>query len=208
MKDRKPYDLAIFIRCYNIFQIIVCFYFVKFGYERGFALRDALKCLRERTDEKEMLWLWTTNWYFLLLRLVELSETIVFVLRKKQRQVSTLHLYHHISTVSVLWLFQKYGMNEMGIYAASVNSMVHVLMYSYYLLSSFKCFSGPSRFIKPFITIIQLIQLVAIFGNALTAISCNKTKLYYLQIVNILILIGFFAKFYADNFVKTNKKAI
>lgn len=208
MKDRKPFNLEGFIRCYNIFQIVACSSFVSWGYNRGFLMRDTLKCNEERIEENELLELWKCNWCFLILRIIELTETVIFVLRKKQKQVSPLHIYHHISTATMVWLFQKYGMNEMGVYSCVLNSQVHIVMYLYYLLTSFKRLAGPLRTVKPIITIIQLVQLVLIFSNAVAAVlpSCNNTKLYYLQIVNILILIGFFAKFYADNFLKPNKK--
>lgn len=44
-----------------------------------------------------------------LLKLVELVETVFFVLRKKQNQVSKLHVYHHVSTVSLAWIMVKYN---------------------------------------------------------------------------------------------------
>lgn len=208
MRDRKPFNLESYIRCYNIFQIVACAYFVRWGYYRGFGITDAFTCKRERTNEKELLELWGVNWSFIMLRLIELSETVVFVLRKKQNQVSTLHVYHHLSTVTILWLFQKYSMNEMGVYACGLNSFVHIVMYSYYFLTSFKSLSGYMKIVKPLITIIQLVQLVLIFGNNIVAASpsCNAGKLYYLQLVNMIVLIGFFAKFYSDSYVKPNKK--
>lgn len=51
----------------------------------------------------------------MMLRLIELIETVIFVLRKKQNQVSPLHIYHHISTVVLLWSFLKYSSSELKI---------------------------------------------------------------------------------------------
>jgi hypothetical protein len=45
---------------------------------------------------------------FIMLRIIEFIETVMFVLRKKQNQVSPLHVYHHISTVCLLWVFFNY----------------------------------------------------------------------------------------------------
>lgn len=208
MKDRKPFNLETFIRCYNIFQIAACFYFVNWAYKRGFGLNDTWRCIPNRSDYEELLKLDKCNWNFIMLRLIELVETVVFVLRKKQSQVSILHVYHHVSTAAMLWIFLKYGMNEMGIYTCAINSMVHIVMYSYYFLSSFKSLNSRLRHIKPIVTVIQITQLVLIFGNTIVALlpSCNTTRLYYLMLLNMLILIGFFAKFYFDNFVKSTKK--
>lgn len=51
-------------------------------------------------------------WYGIMLRLVEFVETVFFVLRKKQNQVTFLHIYHHISTILIFWVFLKYSGSE------------------------------------------------------------------------------------------------
>lgn len=207
MKDRKPFNLVNFTRCYNAFQVAACIHFVNWAYKRGFSLSATWQCAENRTDKEEQLALFACNWNFIVLRLIELVEMCVFVLRKKQVQVSPLHVYHHISTAALLWIFLKHRVNEMGIYTCALNSMVHIVMYSYYFLTSFKSLRSPLSIVKPLITIIQLVQLVLIFGHTIVAVTaCNETKLYYLQIANILVLIGFFASFYVNNFVKKNKK--
>lgn len=97
-------------------------------------------------------------WRCLLLRLIELSETCVFVLRKKHVQVSDVHVYHHISTASLVWIFIKYFPSWLiclsfsgsmpsifdslrydgQSHIALINTMVHIVMCTYYLLTSFK----------------------------------------------------------------------
>lgn len=41
---------------------------------------------------------------YFLLKIYDLIETIFFVLRKKQRQVSFLHVYHHVMILSFTYL--------------------------------------------------------------------------------------------------------
>lgn len=54
-----------------------------------------------------------TFWYYaILLRVIEFIETIFFVLRKKHNQVTFLHIYHHISTIVIFWVFLKYSGGE------------------------------------------------------------------------------------------------
>jgi hypothetical protein len=91
---------------------------------------------------------------------------------------------------------------------AIINSMVHILMYTYYFASSFKTMNFNTRKVKPLITIIQLIQLVIIVGHTLVAVlpSCNASNLFYLQFVNILILIMFFSNFYIQNYIKNKRQ--
>nr|KAF7437756.1 hypothetical protein H0235_000147 [Vespula pensylvanica] len=80
------------------------------------------------------------SWWALLTKLVDLIETGIFVLRKKNRQISFLHLYHHVSTVLLGWMFGKYYADGMGTFIPLVNCTVHVIMYTYYFLSTF----GPN----------------------------------------------------------------
>lgn len=44
-------------------------------------------------------------WMFLLLRIYEFVETIFFIMRKKENQASFLHIFHHIGSVLMIWIF-------------------------------------------------------------------------------------------------------
>lgn len=96
----------------------------------------------------------------------------------------------------------------MGIYISGLNSFVHVIMYSYYYLSSYKSIRDRLKIVKPLITIIQLSQLVLILGHSIAAVlpGCNQPKIFYAQVANGLILIGFFIKFYVESYLRGSKK--
>lgn len=109
MTNRKPMKLTNFTRVYNVFQVITCSAFIYYGYKDGFSFKTMWKCVETRPSYDAWLRYKTTQWLFLFLRLAELSETVVFVLRKKQNQVSILHVYHHISTAVIVWIYTKYN---------------------------------------------------------------------------------------------------
>lgn len=113
MNSRKPFDLTGIIRAYNIFQVIACSWFIVKFHQYGFSFRNTWRCIDEvnakETITDNMLNLYKTAWWFLMLRVAEFVETIFFVLKKKQNQISTLHVYHHISTAVLLWLFFRYS---------------------------------------------------------------------------------------------------
>lgn len=113
MKDRKPMNLNFFTRGYNIFQVIACVYFISWASNRGINFNSTWKCITNRKDAEERFELDQKSWLFLMLRLIELVETVIFVLRKKQNQVSSLHIYHHLSTVVLLWSFLKYSPSKL-----------------------------------------------------------------------------------------------
>lgn len=85
-----------------------------------------------------------------------------------------------------------------------INSCVHIIMYSYYFLSSFKNLTRITKFVKPILTAIQIVQLVIILAHTVVAImpGCNGSKLFYVQFVNIAFLIFLFCKFYKKSYVK------
>jgi hypothetical protein len=110
MESRKPFSLTNFTRIYNIYQVLACSAFVHHAYTTyNFKLSDTWSCIPFETNVD--LWLTYKNayWWFLCLRLSEFAETVVFVLRKKQNQVSVLHVYHHISTAFVVWVMLKHN---------------------------------------------------------------------------------------------------
>lgn len=112
MKDKKPKNLTNFTRIYNVLQVVACTGFVYFGYLNGFSMKTAWKCSESEIIYEKWMMYKKSQWTFLLLRLAELSETVVFVLRKKQNQVSFLHVYHHISTAAIVWIYIKFNSCE------------------------------------------------------------------------------------------------
>lgn len=90
-------------------------------------------------------------------------------------------------------------------YMMVLNSYVHILMYSYYLLSSYKNLDRVLKKVKPFITTIQIVQLLFLLGQSFVALmpSCNATKLFYTIFFNIMALVYMFYEFYKKSYKKT-----
>jgi hypothetical protein len=106
MSKREPYNVTDLVRIYNIFQVIVCTTYVVQAYRLGFTFKYIFKCERfEFLSDDVMLEVQIGAWLFLNLRVFEFVETIFFVLRKKQNQASFLHIFHHIGSVLMTWLF-------------------------------------------------------------------------------------------------------
>lgn len=211
MKNRKPYNLSNVTRVYNLFQVIGCLFVVTKAHDFGFSFKYGWTCLGtpKASDEipNNMLAIYNLYWYFILLRASEFMETIIFVLRKKQNQVSLLHVYHHIAVVALLWVFLKYSSGLMELFIGLFNSCIHVIMYSYYFLSSFQSLKGITSKVKRLITTVQIGQLVVLFGHCLMAIlsDCGATNLYYLQTANIAFLISMFLNFYIKSYSATTR---
>lgn len=113
MKDLPPYELTNLIRVYDIVQIAACSFFVIRTYMLGFHLKFICKCESFNfLNEYEMGQVQLGVWFFLLLRVFEFVETWFFILRKKNNQASFLHVYHHVSTVVLMWVFITFDTGE------------------------------------------------------------------------------------------------
>ncbi|CAL7946957.1 unnamed protein product [Xylocopa violacea] len=211
MKDKPPYKLKGFIMCYNIFQIVTNAWIVYALLEAGWYKDYFLSCVHEERYMKTPQGYKFANitWYILCLKIIDFIEAGVFVLRKKQNQVSFLHLYHHVSTVAIIWLSNKYFVTGMAMTIPVVNCSVHVVMYTYYLLSSF----GPSMQkltapVKPLITIMQMVQFVILMVYSFQAFvpGCPGVKINAAMIiVDLIINFVLFYNFYKKNYVEKKK---
>ncbi|XP_011705586.1 PREDICTED: elongation of very long chain fatty acids protein 4-like [Wasmannia auropunctata] len=117
-------------------------------------------------SKSNVIKLFNIIWWLLLLKLFDYVETCVFVLRKKQNQVSTLHVYHHVSNVTFGWFYLKYILDERATFISLVNCAVHVIMYIYYFLAAWNLeFQQMLSPIKPYITKLQMASINTIFYN-------------------------------------------
>lgn len=58
----------------------------------------------------------------------------IMIVRKKDDQVSFLHVYHHATIYTIWWINIKYSPGGEVFQSAAMNSIVHVVMYTYYFL--------------------------------------------------------------------------
>jgi elongation of very long chain fatty acids protein 4 len=121
-------------------------------------------------------------WYYFLLKIWDLVETGIFVLRKKNNQVSGLHLYHHVSTLSLMWIVMRYYAIAPVLILSITNSLIHVIMYMYYFLAA--CGSTVKKtaaFIKQWITTAQMV----IYPNFLPHIFSRHVIFSLLELFHI-----------------------
>ncbi|XP_015440004.1 PREDICTED: elongation of very long chain fatty acids protein 4 [Dufourea novaeangliae] len=213
MKDKKPYSFKTFIFWYNIFQIIANSLIIQQAIAAGWYSDGYMGCPEiDYSNDYNIYKMASTVWYLLYMKLIDYIETILYVLRKKNRQISALHVYHHVSTMYFTWLAVKYYPNGHAMTVAVVNCGIHVIMYTYYLLASLG--GNIQKLIepfKPFLTLAQMIQFIALIMYALQAFLpyCSASRLgASLMIADLAINFGMFFNFYMQNYMKKNKKSI
>ncbi|KAL9955570.1 hypothetical protein ACROYT_G036910 [Oculina patagonica] len=156
-------------------------------------------------DDPRLTRLARVCYVYFLSKFVEYLDTFFFILRKKNNQVTFLHVYHHASMCVLWWTVCKWipGMAEKGIagegwggkgllgmrgtgrrgrkggvsyFGATCNSFVHVVMYAYYGLSAIGPQMRPYLWWKRYITKLQLTQFAVIILSGVSALLNHDCK--------------------------------
>ncbi|XP_023935603.1 elongation of very long chain fatty acids protein 7 isoform X2 [Bicyclus anynana] len=210
MKDRRPFNVTKILILYNTFQVLYSVYLCIEGTDLIWF--NGLLCPSCLMDTKESRYLITSRTYFYFLAKVsELLDTIFFVLRKKDNQVTFLHVYHHSLMMWSTWLTLKYEPTYNTIFLGTLNSFVHVIMYTYYGLSAFPELEKYLWW-KRYITKMQLTQFVVILLHAMANLrysGCPPSNTLLITIVaNVIIFIYLFGKFYINAYMKSKGKNV
>ncbi|XP_034470320.1 elongation of very long chain fatty acids protein 1a [Hippoglossus hippoglossus] len=164
MANRKPYSLKAAMIVYNVSMVLLnAFIVVEFllsGWGTTYTWRCDLVDTSFRPDTLRMV---RVCWTFYFSKFIELLDTVFFVLRKKQSQITFLHVFHHsVMPWTWWWGVTLTPAGGMGTFHAMVNAGIHVIMYSYYGLSA----AGPrfQKYLwwKKYMTAIQLVQFVLV----------------------------------------------
>lgn len=96
--------------------------------------------------------------FYYIVKIIELLDTVFFIMRKKFNQVTFLHVYHHFAMPAASFIGVKYVAGGHGTFFGFMNAQVHVVMYLYYLLAAF----GPKMqrllWWKKYITVFQIVS--------------------------------------------------
>ena len=155
MKNRKPIAFPRFMVIHNLFLMTAsaCLS-VGISY---FVVRDILKngfyhsiCSADVHDNPYLHLFYYINY---LLKFYEFLDTYIIILKKKP--VIFLHWYHHAIT-ALLTYIQQNDYTPVQWVPIVMNLVVHVVMYSYYLLSSFHFHVWWKRYL----TLFQIVQFI------------------------------------------------
>ncbi|XP_021699695.1 elongation of very long chain fatty acids protein 4 [Aedes aegypti] len=207
MKNRKPFELKNFMIGYNLFQVIACYLLIRHFFKHGWTFDYLYSCkLPDYSTNASAVGFMYGSYFNYVIKAIELIETVMFALRKKQSQISVLHVYHHACTFSIAWIFAKYVGGSMLTYTIIVNSTVHMFMYSYYLVAIFsKQLPFKLTAVKKFITVFQIVQLLSILVNVGFAMrsSCSiPMVLVLIYLPYMVVLLSMFFNFYFSTYRK------
>ncbi|KAJ8346163.1 hypothetical protein SKAU_G00303560, partial [Synaphobranchus kaupii] len=137
MKRREPVDLKAVLIVYNFTMVCLSVYMFHEFLVSSWLASYSLLCQPVDYSSKPLaMRMAKACWWFFFSKVIELSDTLFFILRKKNDQLTVLHVYHHGTMICSWWVGVKYVAGGQSFLIGMINSFVHIVMYLYYGLAA------------------------------------------------------------------------
>lgn len=212
MEHRKPYQIKNILVLYNLFQVLLSCWLFYEGLDAAWLRKYSWKCEPvDRSDTPHALRIAQGVYIYFLAKISELLDTVFFVLRKKERQISFLHMYHHTVMPMVSWGTAKYFPGGHGTFIGVINSFVHIVMYTYYLLAALLPHAQHEKYLwwKKYITTLQMGQFCLAFLHSFQLLfyDCGYPRWSVILVLpNAVFFYLLFSDFYNNAYTKDGKK--
>lgn len=210
MKSRKPMQLRWLLVAYNLYVSLLNLWIAVELCYCSYKLRYRSLCqLVVVTQDPYVMRIANGVWWYFASKGIEFADTLFFILRKKDRQLTFLHKYHHSSMFLVWWTAVRFVPGGSAIIPIVVNSLVHVLMYAYYALAALGPQMQKYLWWKRYLTQIQLIQFFVGVSIGIHLITSNCQFTRWMQYVfsgyafSFIILFG---NFYLHEYIKGRRQ--
>ncbi|XP_074036572.1 very long chain fatty acid elongase AAEL008004 [Leptinotarsa decemlineata] len=204
MENRKPFKLREVLIIYNGAQVLYSLFMLYEHLMSGWFWDYSYKCQPvDYSHNSKALRMANLCWWYYISKLTEFADTLFFVLRKKDSQVSFLHLYHHSLTPVETWCLVKFLAGGHGTFSNLINNLVHVIMYSYYMIAAMGPEYQKYLWWKKYLTTIQLLQFTLVFIHSaqLLWLDCGYPKLIGgFLLLHSTIFFGLFTHFYYQTY--------
>ncbi|KAJ8920046.1 hypothetical protein NQ315_011696 [Exocentrus adspersus] len=210
MENRKPFELKNVLIVYNLFQVVFSTWLFYESCVAGWLNHYSFKCQPVDYSTTPLAMRMARGcWWYYFSKFTEFFDTFFFVLRKKNNHVSTLHVIHHGIMPMSVWFGVKFTPGGHSSFFGFLNTFVHIIMYSYYLLAALGPQYQKYLWWKKYLTTIQMIQFVLVMLHAfqLLFIDCNYPKAFVWWIGMHAVMFYFlFSNFYKETYSQRQKK--
>ncbi|XP_017036343.1 very long chain fatty acid elongase F [Drosophila kikkawai] len=209
MKHREAYKLNGVLKCYNMIQILYNIAMLLPGFYFLFVFRPYnFKCMKVLPQDHPLKnWERTIAYAYYINKIVDLLDTFFIVLRKKYRQITYLHVFHHVLMPSAGYLIIRFhGYGGHLFLLCFLNVIVHVVMYCYY----YSAIAGSAVPWKRYLTLLQMLQFILMFAHcAYTAAQpeCQTSQgMTFLYSCSSAIMLIMFTNFYVQCYMRNSKQ--
>ncbi|KAK9303420.1 hypothetical protein QLX08_004903 [Tetragonisca angustula] len=211
MENRKPFELKKILLYYNLLQVALSTWLFYESLASGWGGYYSFRCQPVDYSNSPMAMRMARGcWWYYFSKFTEFFDTIFFVLRKKNNQVSRLHVIHHgVMPISV-WFGVKFSPGGHSSFFGMLNTFVHIVMYSYYFLAALGPKIQPYLWWKKYLTALQMVQFVLVILHAfqLLFIECDYPKVFVWWIGMHAVMFYFlFRDFYLQTYKKSKTAA-
>ncbi|XP_061175716.1 elongation of very long chain fatty acids protein 4-like [Saccostrea echinata] len=158
------------------------------------------------SDDTRAVRMMNACYLYFISKIIELLDTFFFIVRKKESQLTFLHVYHHSIMLLHTWWFVKFVPGGQTFMLALLNSFVHVWMYAYYGLAAMGPHMQKYLWWKKYLTKLQLFQFVLTSSHALYNFcfgDCGFPRLFSLSsVIQSIIFFSLFMNFYIKAYKK------
>nr|XP_022313685.1 elongation of very long chain fatty acids protein 4-like [Crassostrea virginica] len=210
MEIHKPLQLQGAMVFYNLSVMLLSLYITVEFLVAAVQSSYSMKCqpVDYSNDPSALRMMNACYWYFIS-KIIELLDTFFFVVRKKERQITFLHVYHHAIMLLHTWWFVKFVPGGQTFLLGFLNSFVHIWMYAYYGLAAMGPHMQKYLWWKKYLTKLQLAQFVLTSSHALYNVcfgDCGFPRFFSLSsVIQSAIFFSLFMNFYLQAYKKKSQ---
>lgn len=207
MKNRKPMTgLRTIMMAYNAFQVVYsAWVFYEAGVSGWFGHYSFICQTCDFSNNPRAIRMMHCGYWYYFSKFIDFIDTIFFVAHKKYEHISLLHVCHHAIMPISMWYGVRYQPGGHGTLMGFLNSFVHTVMYSYYLLAAMGPRVRPFLWWKKYLTTLQMVQFTIVFFHcaSLSFIECSVPKVLNTWVGGVAVM---FFLLFADFYIKAYRK--
>jgi len=162
MKNRQGFELKYPMLAYNLFQTVFSAWVFTAGIEYYISGEYSPVCQEvDYSEDPRSVLALRMSWWFFFSKFIDFMDSFFFVLRKKDSQLTMLHIIHHSTMPIFSWCGVKFAGGGNTSFGGTLNMLVHVFMYAYYFLAA----TGIRKeylWWKRYLTKLQLVQFALV----------------------------------------------
>jgi len=213
MRGRPPVKgLKNLMVLYNAAQVILStwiFYMVSNG---GWLTTYSWTCqLCDYSNSPQALMMLHGAYWYYFSKFIDFIDTIFFVAHKKYEHISLLHVVHHAIMPINMWFGIRYMPGGHLTLLGFLNSFVHMVMYTYYLLSALGPEFKKYLWWKKYLTKLQLTQFVIVILHSvqLAFVDCPISAAVTRWVAGTsCIFLALFANFYWNAYILRSRQKV